>query len=89
MQMDDLDDEEERDFDLTEHDEPEQHYIHHGIETIDLEAQDEAIIKDIIIQEKKAQIQALMDNLERAKYVITYLEQKNNHLSDKKVLIEL
>jgi len=33
-----FDDEEERDFDLTGQNEPEQHYIHHGIETIDLEA---------------------------------------------------
>ena len=74
MQVEYLDDEEERDFDLTEHDEPEQHYIHHGIEIINLEAQDEATIENIIIQEKEAQIQALMDNLERAKYVITYLE---------------
>ncbi|MCY6488297.1 hypothetical protein, partial [Actinobacillus pleuropneumoniae] len=28
-------------------------------------------------------------NLERAKYVITYLEQENKHLSDKQVLMEL
>ena len=37
MQVEDLDDEEERDFDLMEHDELEQHYIHHGIEKIDME----------------------------------------------------
>ena len=49
-----LDDEEERDFDLMEHDEPEQRQIHHGIETIDLEAQDEATKEKIIIQEKEA-----------------------------------
>ena len=68
MQVEDLDDEEEqRDFDLTKHDELEQHYIHHGIETIDLEAQDEATIKDIVIHEKEAQVQALMENFERAK----------------------
>jgi len=30
-----------------------------------------------------------MDNLERAKYVITYLEQENKQLSDKQVLMEL
>jgi len=30
-----------------------------------------------------------MDNLERAKYVITYLEQENTQLSDKQVLMEL
>ena len=45
----------------------EQHYT----QTIDLEAQDEETIKDITIREKEAQVQALMDNLERAKYVIT------------------
>ena len=77
------DEEKEKDFDLTEHDEPEQHYTHHGMEIIDLEAQDEETIKDIIIQEKEDQVQALMDNLERAKYVITYLEKENNQLSDK------
>jgi len=32
------DDEEEREFDLIEHDELEQHYTHHGVEIIDLEA---------------------------------------------------
>ena len=37
-----LDDEEERDFDLMEDDEPKQPHIYHGIETVDLEAQDEA-----------------------------------------------
>lgn len=36
-----LDDEEERDFDLMEDDELEWAYIHHGIEIVDLEAQDE------------------------------------------------
>ena len=83
------DEDKERDFDLTEHDEPEQHYTLHGMETIDLEAQDEETIKDIIIQEKEAQVQALMENLERAKYVITYLEQENKQLSDKQVFMEL
>ena len=33
------DEEKERDFDLTEHDESKQRYTHHGMETIDLEAQ--------------------------------------------------
>ena len=85
MPEESFDDEEERDFDLTEHDEPKQRYTHHGVEIIDLEAQDEETIKDIIIQEKEAQVQALMDTLERAKYVITYLEQENKQLSDKQV----
>ena len=72
------DEEKERDFDLTEHDELEQRYTHHGVEIIDLEAHDEETIKDINIQEKEAQVQALMDNMERSKYVITYLEQENS-----------
>ena len=79
------DEEEERDFDLTKPNEQEQHYT----QTIDLEAEDEETIKDIIIWEKEAQVQVLMDNLERAKYVITYLEQQNKQLSDKQVLMEL
>jgi len=72
-----LDDEEERDFDFMEDDEPEQPHIHHGIETVDLEAQDEATNENITTRENDAQIQALMDNLARAKYVISYLEQEN------------
>jgi len=30
-----------------------------------------------------------MENLERAKYIITYLEQENKQLSEKQVLMEL
>jgi len=41
-----------------------------------LEAQDEATNENITIREKDAQIQALMENLTRAKYVISYLEQE-------------
>lgn len=53
-----LDDDEkkERDFDLIEHDELEQHYSHHGMEIIDLEAKDKETIKDIIIREREAQV---------------------------------
>ena len=54
-----------------------------------MEVQDEKNIKDIIIQEREAQIQTLADNLERAKYVITYLEYENKQLSDKQVFMEL
>ena len=49
MPEESCDDEEERDFYLTEHDEPKQHYTHQGVEIIDLEAQDEQTIKYIII----------------------------------------
>jgi len=46
-------------------------------------------IKDMIIKEKEAKIQALSINLERAKWVIHYLEQEKNHLIDKQDLMEL
>ena len=80
VQEDDLDDDQEKKFQLEDHDdEPEQH----DTEIIDLEAQERENVKDDIIQEKEAQIQALTDNLERAKFVITYLEQENKQLSHK------
>ena len=37
----------------------------------------------------EAQIQVLVDNLERSKFIIKYLEQENKQLSDKQVLMEL
>lgn len=40
---------------------------------IDLGAQDSRI-KDMIIKEKEAEVQALSVNLERAKWIINYLE---------------
>jgi len=42
-----------------------------------------------MIQEKEGQVQALTENLERAKYVIKYLEQEKKQLSDKQVFMEL
>lgn len=89
MSEESLNDEEEREFDLMEDDEPEQPHIHHGIEIVDLEAQDEATNENITIREKDAQVQELMDNLVRAKYVISSLDQENKQLSDKQVLLEL
>lgn len=56
MSKQSLYDEEERDFDLNEHDEPEQRYTRHGAEIIDFEAQGEETIKDIIIQEREYQV---------------------------------
>lgn len=52
-------------------------------------SQEREIVKDVIVQEKEAQIKALMDNLERAKFLISYLEQENKQLSHKQVLMEL
>lgn len=84
-----LNDEEEREFHLMEHDEQKQPHIHHGIQIVNLEAQYEVKNENIIIKEKYAQIEALMDNLVRAKYFISYLEQENKQLSEKQVLMEL
>lgn len=77
MQEEDLGDEKERDFDLIEHEEPQKHFTHHGVDIIDLEAQDQETVKDIIIKEQEAQIQSLADNLESDKFIIRYLEQEN------------
>ena len=77
MSEESLNDEEEMEYYLMEHDGPENPHIHHGIEIVNLEAQDEATNENITIREKYAQIQALMDNLARYKYVISYLEQEN------------
>ncbi len=84
-----LNDEEEREFDLMEHDGLEKPHIHDGIEMVNLEAQDEATNEDITIREKYAHIQVLMDKLARAKYVISYLDQENKQISEKQVLVEL
>ena len=54
-----------------------------------MEAQDPETVKDIIIKEQEAEIQSLVDNLERAKFIIRYLEQENKQLSDKQVLMDL
>ena len=42
-----------------------------------------------IIQEQQADIHDLTLNLERAKWVINYLEQRNNQLEDHKTIMEL
>lgn len=78
MQEEDLSDEQERDFNLIEHEEPQQHFTHHGDDIIDLKSQDEETVKDIIIQEREAQIQDLSNNLERAKFVISTWNRKTN-----------
>ena len=57
MQNKDLSDEQERDFDLVDHEETQ------GIDVIDLETQDPKTAKDMIIKEQEAEIQALLDNL--------------------------
>ena len=46
-------------------------------------------LKDVIIKEKEAEIQALSLDLEGAKWIINYLEQQNKQLEDKQTIMEL
>ena len=46
-------------------------------------------LKDMIIKEKEAEIQALSLDLERAKWIIKFLEQENKQLEDKQAIMEL
>ena len=43
----------------------------------------------MIIKEREAEIQSLLDNVERDKFIIKYLEQENKQWSNKQVLMEL
>ena len=57
-------------------------------DVIDLGSQSSKL-KDMIIKEKEAEIQALSLNLERTKWSINYLEQENKKLEDKQAIMEL
>ena len=46
-------------------------------------------LKDMIIKEKEADIQALSLKLERSKWIIKFLEQENKQLTDKQIIMEL
>jgi len=46
-------------------------------------------LKDMIIKEKEAAIQALSLDLEKAKWIINFLEQENKQLEDKQAIKEL
>jgi len=43
----------------------------------------------LIIKEKEAEIQALSLDLERAQWIINFLEQENKQLTEKQAIIEL
>lgn len=57
-------------------------------ENTDLNSQS-SWLKDIIIKEKEAKIQALSLDLERGKWIINFLEQENKQLEDKQTIMEL
>lgn len=46
-------------------------------------------LKDMIIKEKEAELQALSLDLERVKWIIKFLEQENKQLEDKQAIMEL
>ena len=43
----------------------------------------------MIIKEKEAEIQALSLDLERAKWIINFLEQENKQVEDKQTIMKL
>lgn len=89
MHEDDIDDEQERKFQLEEHHDEPQHQTHHEVEVIDVESQTETSAQNIFLKKKDAHIRMLMDSLARARYIVTYLEQENKQLEDKQGLMEL
>ena len=50
IQRKDLSDEQERDFNLVDHEETQQHLIHQGVGVIDLKTEDPKTAKDMIIK---------------------------------------
>ena len=46
-------------------------------------------LKEEIIKKQEAEIQILSLNIERAKWIINYLEQQNKQLEDKQTIMEL
>lgn len=70
---DDLDDDQESEFQLEEHDDEPRHHTHHGVEIIDLESQDETAAQNMLMMEKDTHIRMLMDTISRGRYIITYL----------------
>ena len=56
---------------------------------MDLDDQDYHEVSKLIIKEKDAMIKELHDNMAKAQFVISFLEQENKQLKDKQVLMEL
>ena len=62
--------------------------IHHDIDIVDLEANEEHESLQYIIKDKDAQIKELKENLARDNFIISFLEQENNHLKAKQLSLE-
>ena len=62
--------------------------IEHDFDLVDLEAHDEHQNFKQVIKEKDSQIMELKDSFERAKFIISFLEQENNQLKAKQLVME-
>lgn len=62
--------------------------IEHEVDLVDLEEHDENQILQQVIKEKDSQIMELKENLERAKFIISFLEQEKSQLKAKQLVME-
>ena len=62
--------------------------IKNEFDLVDLKAHDEHQNLQKVIKEKDSHIMELKDNFERAKFIIAFLEQENNQLKEKQLVME-
>ena len=62
--------------------------IEHEFQLVDLETENEPSNMQHTIKEKYSQIRELMDNMARARFVISFLEQENNQLKARQLIME-
>ena len=62
--------------------------IHHDIRIVDLESQYDHQTLKLVIRQKDSLIMELLDNVARAKFIISFLEQENEQLKAKQLLLE-
>jgi len=62
--------------------------VEHELEIIDLEEENEISIMKQTIRDKDYQIKELEINMERAKFIISFLEQENSQLKAKESILE-
>ena len=62
--------------------------IDHNFDLVYLEAHGEHKTLQQVIKDKDSQIMELKDNLERAKFIISFLEQENSQVKAKQLVME-
>ena len=62
--------------------------IENVFDLVDLEAHDEHKTLKQVIKEKDYHLMELKDNLERVKFIFSFLEQENNQLKAKQLVME-